>query len=289
MSRTIPDMAVLLLRNRKRTDELYRQEGLDGRAHKSGAVTRDDKVHAGTLGHRTDTAVLKVRLIGIGGGKTSLLVERLYRVALKAVAHYLAPARLAGLSSGLSTRLGAALRHAGAEIARVRSFLGLSASAELDGLFDSGSRAWTFAPVLSLPIFDGGRRRANLALSEVREDIAVAEYEKSIQTAFREVADALAARRWLGEQRDVQRVALDAAAERARLAQLRYDHGSAAYLEVLDAQRDLLAAEQQLVQARRALLSSQVGLYAALGGGSGAEPAALPATLPATPADPPNS
>ena len=150
-----------------------------------------------------------------------------------------------------------------------------SASAELDGLFDSGSRAWTFAPVLSLPIFDGGRRRANLALSEVREDIAVAEYEKSIQTAFREVADALAARRWLGEQRDVQRVALDAAAERARLAQLRYDHGSAAYLEVLDAQRDLLAAEQQLVQARRALLSSQVALYAALGGGSaGRVPAA---------------
>ena len=87
-------MAVLLLRNRKRTDELCRREGLDGRAHKSGAVTRDDKVHAGTLGHRTDTAVLKVRLIGIGGGKTSLLVERLYRVALKAVAHYLAPARL---------------------------------------------------------------------------------------------------------------------------------------------------------------------------------------------------
>ena len=67
-------MAVLLLRNRKRTDELCRREGLDGRAHKSGALTRDNKVHAGTLGHRTDTAVLKVRLIGIGGGKTSLLV-----------------------------------------------------------------------------------------------------------------------------------------------------------------------------------------------------------------------
>ena len=143
-----------------------------------------------------------------------------------------------------------------------------SASAELDGLFDSGSRAWTFAPVLSLPIFDGGRRRANLALSEVREDIAVAEYEKSIQTAFREVADALAARRWLGEQRDVLQVAQDVASERARLAQLRYDNGSATFLEVLDAQRELLAAGQQLVQARRALLSSQVALYAALGGGT---------------------
>ncbi|PPU79419.1 RND transporter [Xanthomonas hortorum pv. hederae] len=143
-----------------------------------------------------------------------------------------------------------------------------SASSELDGLFESGSRAWTFAPTLSLPIFDGGRRRAELDLAEVRRDIAIAEYEKSVQTAFREVADALAARRWLGEQRDVQRVALAAATERARLAQLRYDNGSATYLEVLDAQRDLLAAEQQLVQARRALLSGQVALYAALGGGA---------------------
>ena len=82
------------------------------------------------------------------------------------------------------------------------------------------------------------------------------------------MADALAARRWLGEQLQTARTALDAQAERARLAQLRYDNGSAAYLEVLDAQRDLLAAEQQLVQARRALLSSQVALYAALGGGT---------------------
>ncbi|MCD9033237.1 efflux transporter outer membrane subunit [Luteimonas sp. Y-2-2-4F] len=143
-----------------------------------------------------------------------------------------------------------------------------SASAELDGLFESGSRAWTFAPTLSLPIFEGGRLRASLDLSEVRRDIAVAEYERAIQTAFREVADALSARRWLAEQLEVQRTALQAQAERARLAQLRYDNGSSAYLEVLDAQRDLLAAEQQLVQARRALLSSQIALYAALGGGS---------------------
>lgn len=143
-----------------------------------------------------------------------------------------------------------------------------TASTELDGLFSPGSRAWTFAPVVSLPIFDGGRRQANLDVSQVRRDIAVAEYEKSIQTAFREVSDALSARRWLTEQRDVQRIALGAASERARLAKLRYDNGSAAYLEVLDAQRDLLAAEQQLVQTRRQLLSSQVALYTALGGGA---------------------
>lgn len=141
-----------------------------------------------------------------------------------------------------------------------------TASAELDGLFDSGSRAWTFVPTLSLPIFDGGRRRAGLELSEVRRDIAVASYEQTIQTAFREVADALSARRWQARQLEIQRTAQQAQAERARLAQLRYDNGSSAYLEVLDAQRDLLDSEQQLVQARRALLSSQVALYRALGG-----------------------
>jgi len=143
-----------------------------------------------------------------------------------------------------------------------------SASAELDGLFESGSRAWTFIPTLSLPIFDGGRLRASLALTEVRRDIAVAEYEKTVQTAFREIADALAARRWLAEQLQIAQTTLEAQSERTRLAQLRYDAGSATYLEVLDAQRDLLAAEQQLVQARRAVLSSQVALYTTLGGGS---------------------
>lgn len=156
-----------------------------------------------------------------------------------------------------------------------------TASVELDGLFASGSRAWTFAPVLSLPLFDGGRRQADLALSEVRRDIAVTAYEQSIQSAFREVADALAARRWLAEQRDLQRAALDIARERARLAQLRYERGSAAYLEVLDAQRDLLSTEQQFVQARSALLSNQVTLYAALGGGTQAEGAGQTApTIP---------
>ncbi len=148
-----------------------------------------------------------------------------------------------------------------------------TASVDLAGLFAPGSRAWTFAPTLSVPIFDGGALRASLDLSEVRRDIAVAEYEQVIQTAFREVADALAARHWLAEQVDIRHVAFEAQTERARLAQLRYDHGSAAYLEVLDAQRDLFDAEQQLVQAKRALLSSQVALYAALGGGNTLTPA----------------
>lgn len=142
-----------------------------------------------------------------------------------------------------------------------------SASAELDGLFDPGSRAWNFLPSLSLPLFDGGRNRANLDLAEARRNIAVADYERTVQGAFREVADALAERRWLGEQLATQRATLAAQNERARLARLRYDNGAAAYLEVLDAERDRFAAEQALVQTRRALLASGVSLYAALGGG----------------------
>lgn len=151
-----------------------------------------------------------------------------------------------------------------------------TASAELDGLFAGGSRAWNFAPSLNLPIFDAGRRQSALDLATVRRDQAVASYEKSIQSAFRDVSDALSARRWLAEQVDVLRATVAAQTERARLAQLRYDHGASPYLEVLDAQRDLLAAQQTLMQTRRALLSSRVALYAALGGGThiDAEPAA---------------
>ena len=143
-----------------------------------------------------------------------------------------------------------------------------TASAELSGLFDSGSRAWSFLPSLSLPIFDAGRNRASLDLAEVRSELAVVNYEKTVQTAFREVSDALSARHWLAEQVGIQQATLDAQADREHLARLRYDNGSAPYFEVLDAQRDLLAAEQQLVQTRRALLSSRISLYAALGGGS---------------------
>ena len=153
-----------------------------------------------------------------------------------------------------------------------------SASAQLDGLFASGSRAWTFVPTISLPIFDGGLRQANLDLAAVRSDMAVANYERTIQLAFREVADALSARQWLAQQVAIQRQSLDTQIQRARLAQLRYDHGAAAYLEVLDAQRDLLEAQQQWVQVRRSLLSSHIALYTALGGGS--EPAPVATSLP---------
>jgi multidrug efflux system outer membrane protein len=142
-----------------------------------------------------------------------------------------------------------------------------SASSELDGLFSSGSKTWNFLPSLSLPLFDAGRNKANLALTEARRNIAVAEYEQTIQGAFREVADALADRRWLARQVEVQRASLVTHTERTRLAQLRYQSGSASYLEVLDAERDRFISEQALVQTRRTLLASVVNLYAALGDG----------------------
>ncbi|MDR0775491.1 MAG: efflux transporter outer membrane subunit [Azonexus sp.] len=142
-----------------------------------------------------------------------------------------------------------------------------TASTELSNLFTGPSRAWNFSPSVSLPIFDMGRREANLDVAKAQRDQAVTSYEQTIQAAFRDVADALAARQWLAEQVDVLRATVDAQAERARLAQLRYDHGASPFLEVLDAERDLLAAQQQLVQTRRALLASRVSLYAALGGG----------------------
>lgn len=142
-----------------------------------------------------------------------------------------------------------------------------TASNQLDGLFDSGSRTWSFVPQLVLPIFDAGRNRANLNLAEARNNIAIAEYEKSIQTAFREVSDALVARAALEEQIAAQQAVQDAQAERLKLADLRYQNGVASSLEVLDAQRELFTAQQQLVQARLLRLTNAIDLYRALGGG----------------------
>ena len=142
-----------------------------------------------------------------------------------------------------------------------------TASSDLSGLFETGSRTWSFAPQMVLPIFDAGRNRANLSLAEVRNNITVAEYEKSIQTAFREVADALTARAALDEQIEAQQAVQAAQAERLKLADLRYQSGVASSLDVLDAQRELFSAEQALVQARLLRLTNAIDLYRALGGG----------------------
>lgn len=142
-----------------------------------------------------------------------------------------------------------------------------TASAELNNLFRANANAWSFVPSISLPIFDSGRLQSNLDLAEARKNIAVANYEGTVQAAFRDVNTALTARYWLEQQLAAQRDLLHAQAERVRLAELRYAQGSSGYMEVLDARRELFTAEQSVVQLRRARLSSAVALYRALGGG----------------------
>ena len=143
-----------------------------------------------------------------------------------------------------------------------------TASNELSGLFKSGAWGFTLAPQALLPIFDAGRNQANLASSQAGREIAVAQYEKAIQTAFREVADALAGRATLGEQLAAQQAQAHAEADRFRLADLRYRNGIASSLDLLDAQRTLFATEQAVAQTRLAVLQNQVTLYKALGGGA---------------------
>lgn len=142
-----------------------------------------------------------------------------------------------------------------------------SASSELSGLFKSGSYGWSFAPQMVLPIFDYGRNNANLGSAKAGRDIAVAQYEKSVQTAFREVSDALAGQATFGEQLRAQRSVAQAEAERFKLSDLRYRSGAASYLDLLDAQRSLFSAEQAAVQANLQRLQNQVTLYRVLGGG----------------------
>ncbi|APL96351.1 RND transporter [Sphingobium indicum B90A] len=141
------------------------------------------------------------------------------------------------------------------------------ASTDLGNLIGNEGLSWSFGPSISLPIFDWGARKGNLSVAEAREDIAIAEYERTIQGAFREVADALAGRRWLAEQVAAQVRATAAQRAIADLARTRYREGVANYLEVLDAERNLFIAEQTLIQLRRAELDALVSLYVALGGG----------------------
>lgn len=144
--------------------------------------------------------------------------------------------------------------------------LGYSSS-EMSNLFDSGSRVWSFAPQLTVPIFNAGRLRSELRLAEVRKSSAVTEYERVIQTAFREVADGLAGRETYGRQIDAQQRMVASAAKRLALSTLRYRAGVDGRLELLDAQRQLYAARQTLLDLRAAEMSNAVALYKALGGG----------------------
>ncbi len=141
-----------------------------------------------------------------------------------------------------------------------------TASDELSSLFDSGTGTWSYAAQAAMPIFDA-RTWSAYEVTQVQRDVAVAEYEKAIQSAFREVADALAVRGTVDRQIDAQKSLVDAATETYRLSSARYDKGLDSYLGVLDAQRSLYAAQQGLVYRHLAKLANHVRLYAALGGG----------------------
>jgi multidrug efflux system outer membrane protein len=141
-----------------------------------------------------------------------------------------------------------------------------SASSDLSGLFKAGSGAWSYAPQIVMPIFDARTWSAAKA-AKVQREIAVTQYEKAIQSAFREVADALAVRGTVDQQVSAQQSLVNAVAETYRLSQSRYDKGIDNYLSVLDAQRSLYAAQQVLVSLRLAKLANTVRLYAVFGGG----------------------
>lgn len=141
-----------------------------------------------------------------------------------------------------------------------------SVSNELSNLFKSGTWGFNVGPSINLPIFTGGRLTANLDAAKAGREIAVAQYEKSIQTGFKEVSDALAGRTTLTEQARAQMAQAEAERKRFYLSDLRYRNGVASYLDLLDAQRSLFALEQADVQVRLAQLLNQINLYKALGG-----------------------
>jgi multidrug efflux system outer membrane protein len=143
-----------------------------------------------------------------------------------------------------------------------------TASDDLGDLFSGGTGAWNFMPSLTLPIFDAGRNEANLDTALANRDIAVARYEKTIQTAFRDVADALAARSTLDRQLLAQDRLVAATRQSYELAQARYDRGIDNFLNVLDAQRSLYGAEEEKIGLELFRLTNRVNLYKALGGGN---------------------
>lgn len=142
-----------------------------------------------------------------------------------------------------------------------------TSSAEMSGLFDGGSRSWSFVPTLSLPIFDAGRNSATLDLAKVRKDSAVAAYEGTIQTAFREVADALAATDTLRREEAARRALANTTNETLKLAKARYEGGVDSHLRYLDAQRSNFVNESAYIETSTQRQIALVDLFRALGGG----------------------
>jgi multidrug efflux system outer membrane protein len=167
------------------------------------------------------------------------------------------------------------LRSANADIGAARAAFfpsisltgsGGSESASIGKLFTGAAGVWSFAPTISVPIFDGGANRANLGYARAQDRIAVAQYEKAIQTAFRETADALAQRGTIAERLRAQRSQVAAAAQSLRLAEALYARGSDSYLDVLTAQRTYYSAQQSLISVQLVEVANIVTLYKVLGG-----------------------
>lgn len=142
-----------------------------------------------------------------------------------------------------------------------------TASTELNSLFGKGTGAWSFAPQITLPIFTGGRNRANLDAAKIRTRIEIASYEKAIQSAFREVADALAAQRGARGQISALQALVAAQQRRYDLAAARDQRGVSSYLNVVIAQQDLFSAQQNLIESRYEAVTARIKLYQAVGGG----------------------
>lgn len=143
-----------------------------------------------------------------------------------------------------------------------------TASSALNGLFANNSESWSFVPQITLPLFNAGRTQANLDVAAARQVVAVADYEKTLQNAFKEVADALTSRSSYRVQLVSQQAVLASQQQRLHISEQRYQQGAASYMEVLDAQRELQSAEQQLVQLTRAEKVADVQVFKALGGGA---------------------
>ena len=169
-------------------------------------------------------------------------------------------------------QLSAAGANIGAAKARLFPTISLTGSAgyastDLSDLFKSGAFVWAVGPSLDIPIFDWGTRRANVKISETDQQIALSDYEKSIQSAFREVNDALAVRQNIGDRLTAQSRLVDATNTTYKLSNARFRAGIDSFLTVLDAQRGSYAAEQGLLLLEQANLNNQVELYKTLGGG----------------------
>lgn len=293
----IRDVAATYLSGREATERMQlaeatvrsRQEGLRiaKRRLDAGVTSALDFRQSETLLTQAETELAALRLARAQSDNfLSVLTGGPVPETLPAALPLAAQTSTVVLSAGLPSELLAArpdilaaeerLRAARANIgaARAAFFPSISltgsagfASGALDNLFSSDGKTWSFGPSISLPIFDFGQRKGNLTVAEARENIAVASYEKTVQTAFQEVSDALAGRRFLAEQVAAQERGTEAQRRIAYLAQTRYREGVANYLEVLDAERNLFSAEQALLQLRRAEAENLVTLYVALGGG----------------------